>query len=142
MRSITWISLAGIVAFGCGGVAGPEAPPHAPAPGTAPAAPTPTSEHADPRAPHKLGELCGGYAGFMCMEGLECVDDPSDGCDPKRGGRDCAGVCQGPEAGPPAMPAGEACGKVTCPAGQVCCNASCGMCTPPGGVCTQQFCES
>jgi hypothetical protein len=36
---------------------------------------------------------------------------------------------------------GETCGAVTCGAGQVCCNASCGICTEPGGFCTQQFCE-
>jgi hypothetical protein len=29
---------------------------------------------------------------------------------------------------------------VTCGQGLVCCNASCGICTEPGGVCTQQFC--
>ena len=33
------------------------------------------------------------------------------------------------------------CGKNVCAAGQVCCNASCGVCTPPDGVCTQQACE-
>lgn len=38
-------------------------------------------------------------------------------------------------------PAGAACGATTCPAGQVCCNASCGICTPPGGVCIQLACE-
>jgi hypothetical protein len=36
---------------------------------------------------------------------------------------------------------GVPCGKNTCPAGQVCCNASCGICTPPGGVCIQIACE-
>jgi hypothetical protein len=35
---------------------------------------------------------------------------------------------------------GEACGAKTCPSGQVCCNASCGICTPPDGACTQQAC--
>jgi hypothetical protein len=33
------------------------------------------------------------------------------------------------------------CGSGRCPSGQVCCNASCGICTPPRGVCTQQVCE-
>ena len=36
---------------------------------------------------------------------------------------------------------GEACGDVTCGRGEVCCNASCGICTKPGGACTQQACE-
>ena len=41
----------------------------------------------------------------------------------------------------PAPTGGVACGPKTCPAGQVCCNESCGICTEPGGFCTQQFCE-
>ena len=32
------------------------------------------------------------------------------------------------------------CGANTCAAGEECCNASCGICVPPGGVCTQQAC--
>jgi hypothetical protein len=42
---------------------------------------------------------------------------------------------------PPAPSPGVACGPKTCAAGQVCCNASCGICTPPDGVCTQQLCN-
>jgi predicted secreted protein len=37
-------------------------------------------------------------------------------------------------------PATVKCGSNVCAAGQVCCNASCGICTPPGGYCTQQAC--
>lgn len=33
------------------------------------------------------------------------------------------------------------CGKARCAAGEVCCNPSCGICTPPDGMCTQQFCD-
>lgn len=33
------------------------------------------------------------------------------------------------------------CGAATCAAGQICCNPSCGICTPPDGMCTQQFCD-
>ncbi len=33
------------------------------------------------------------------------------------------------------------CGATTCAAGTVCCNSSCGMCTAPGNVCTQQVCN-
>jgi hypothetical protein len=36
---------------------------------------------------------------------------------------------------------GDACGTITCSYGQVCCNASCGICVPPGGTCTQLACE-
>lgn len=37
---------------------------------------------------------------------------------------------------------GEPCGPKRCAPGEVCCNASCGICTPPGSMCTQQMCES
>jgi hypothetical protein len=35
----------------------------------------------------------------------------------------------------------EWCGRVWCPQGQVCCNPSCGICTEPGGVCIQRYCN-
>jgi hypothetical protein len=38
-------------------------------------------------------QMCGGIAGFPCPEGKKCVDDPSDNCDPARGGADCIGIC-------------------------------------------------
>ncbi|SET42777.1 hypothetical protein SAMN05216412_106114 [Nitrosospira multiformis] len=38
-------------------------------------------------------QMCGGIAGFPCPEGKKCVDDPSDDCDPARGGADCSGIC-------------------------------------------------
>jgi hypothetical protein len=60
--------------------------------------------------------------------GVRCLVDP---CLNK------TAVCQ---SGRCAIGAGEPCGKVTCAAGTVCCNASCGICTPPGGSCTKQFC--
>lgn len=39
-------------------------------------------------------QTCGGIAGIACPKGQTCVDDPSDGCDPKHGGADCGGICQ------------------------------------------------
>lgn len=39
------------------------------------------------------------------------------------------------------QPAPVLCGSKTCAAGLVCCNASCGICAPPDGACTQMFCE-
>jgi hypothetical protein len=51
----------------------------------------------------------------------------------------CYGVCQPKDLVPP--PKGEACGKNTCAVGEVCCNASCGICTAPGGGCTKQLCS-
>lgn len=38
-------------------------------------------------------EMCGGFAGFPCPEGLLCIDFPNDSCDPKNGGADCGGMC-------------------------------------------------
>ena len=133
-------------------------------------------------------QFCGGFAAIECPDGYQCVDDPSDDCDPNAGGADCAGVCEkirnggggggngsgakdcerkrnqylgDPEecatlrfvcpdgqqpffddcgCGCEDIP-GEVCGDIVCPDGELCCNASCGICTPPGGVCTQQACD-
>ncbi len=38
-------------------------------------------------------KMCGGIAGIQCDAGQECVDDPSDSCDPLNGGADCSGMC-------------------------------------------------
>ncbi len=38
------------------------------------------------------------------------------------------------------LPKGPECGRTSCKVGDVCCNASCGICTPPDGMCTQQVC--
>jgi len=43
-------------------------------------------------------QMCGGIAGFPCPAGKTCVDDPSDSCDPTRGGADCSGICVSPPA--------------------------------------------
>lgn len=37
--------------------------------------------------------FCGGFAGFECPEGMACVDDESDDCDPNACGADCTGIC-------------------------------------------------
>jgi len=37
--------------------------------------------------------FCGGIAAFLCPDGLTCVDDPTDDCDPTMGGADCGGIC-------------------------------------------------
>jgi hypothetical protein len=37
--------------------------------------------------------FCGGIGAIACPGGGQCVDDQTDGCDPKKGGRDCGGVC-------------------------------------------------
>jgi hypothetical protein len=102
---------------------------------------------------------CGGFLGLPCPGEGECLDDPSDDCDPENGGADCSGLCEcnvGPviDCGPDAVfddspfvcacvpiSGGEECGDVTCGVGMVCCNASCGICTPPDGACIQIACE-
>lgn len=38
--------------------------------------------------------FCGGFAGIQCPGAGSCVDDPSDSCDPARGGADCGGLCE------------------------------------------------
>ncbi|MFL5344110.1 MAG: hypothetical protein ACJ8AT_04920 [Hyalangium sp.] len=43
------------------------------------------------------GQFCGGFANIPCPEGLLCVDDPNDDCDPNAGGRDCGGICAEPD---------------------------------------------
>ena len=37
---------------------------------------------------------CGGIAGLACPGAGQCVDDPSDDCDPTQGGADCGGLCR------------------------------------------------
>jgi hypothetical protein len=38
-------------------------------------------------------EMCGGIAAIPCPTGKACVDDPSDDCNPAKGGADCSGIC-------------------------------------------------
>lgn len=43
----------------------------------------------------KCIQRCGGIAGITCHDSTQsCVDDPSDSCDPAKGGADCGGICQ------------------------------------------------
>lgn len=70
-------------------------------PGDQTAAPEPTSDDANGEAEEALSAedvvrlpRCGGFAGFPCPDGSRCVDLPGDGCDPRRGGADCIGVCR------------------------------------------------
>jgi hypothetical protein len=47
------------------------------------------SEDACPTRP-----FCGGIAGVPCPGLGECIDDPTDTCDPTGGGADCGGACE------------------------------------------------
>ncbi len=58
---------------------------------------------------------------FLCVEGMVPFFD------------ECGCGCE--------VASGEACGPSTCAPGLVCCNESCGICTPPDGVCIQIACE-
>jgi hypothetical protein len=58
-----------------------------------------------------------------------------------QGSGGASGGGAGGASSPPANSPGVPCGPKTCAAGQICCNASCGICTPPDGVCTQQLCS-
>src|SRR5262245_50894243 len=57
---------------------------------------TETADAAQTRLKPKEGQFCGGFAAIRCPEGLVCVDDPTDSCDPDAGGADCGGVCINP----------------------------------------------
>ncbi|MEQ1636567.1 MAG: hypothetical protein ABL903_07735 [Methylococcales bacterium] len=39
-------------------------------------------------------QVCGGFAGIKCPDQQICIDDPSDNCDPAKGGADCSGICK------------------------------------------------
>jgi hypothetical protein len=105
-------------------------------------------EPTDP--PTKDPQRCGGFGGFPCPGLGDCVDDPSDDCDPRNGGADCGGICKcnaGPtvlcEAGKPFNADPHVCSCAAppdCGDGESCCNASCGICAPPGGGCIQIAC--
>ena len=57
--------------------------------------------------------FCGGIANIQCPDGEQCIDDPSDDCDPKNGGADCGGICVA-ETNP--------CAVVLCKVGTECIN--------------------
>jgi hypothetical protein len=81
---------------------------------------------------------CGGLAGTACPSGSTCVDDPSDSCDPAKGGTDCAGVCQAVFCGGIAA--------IQCPSGASCVDDPNDNCDPNaggadcGGVCEASVC--
>jgi hypothetical protein len=77
-----------------------------------------------PPSPDK--ESCGGFAGKLCPEGKSCVDDPSDDCDPAKGGADCMGICEEVHA----------CGGIAgfrCPDGMNCVDDPNDSCDPKKG---------
>ncbi len=101
----------------------------------------------------------GTQCGFnTCAAGLECCNASCGICVPPGGACTqqacacapvvCTLACQyGFQRGADGCeicacaPPPKTCGNVTCGAGLECCNASCGICVPPGGACTQQACN-
>lgn len=85
---------------------------------------TTTCDYSDPNKSYvaQSPEQCQ-LVKFFCQEGQQPFFD------------ECGCGCE------TAKPSGEPCGDVTCGAGLVCCNASCGICTEPGMMCTQQACN-
>jgi len=93
--------------------------------------PDPTGAGGDPR-PTICPYICG--VGTLCRyPGGSCTE----ACNPclcRAAGGVVVKSCGKPE--PP-----QSCGNTTCGEGTYCCNASCGICAPVGGFCTQQFCN-
>lgn len=127
----------------CGGFAGLPCPGHG-------ACMDDPSDDCDPAAGGAdCGGVCECYARLRCAPGYRfdespevcgCVEDaPITPCATVR----CAAgtTCEVVDGAAYCVSDGsQACGSGTCGAGTVCCNASCGICTPPGGACIQLAC--
>ncbi|KAL2755343.1 hypothetical protein ACRALDRAFT_1076976 [Sodiomyces alcalophilus JCM 7366] len=68
--------------------------------------------------------------------GLTCIQNP---CETVRCG--AGTTCIIDMNGHPTCAPGDPCGPTVCGPGTVCCNRSCGICTPPGGMCIQIACD-
>ncbi len=82
--------------------------------------------------------FCGGIAGIPCPDGLTCIDNPTDSCDPDCGGADCGGFCVEVE--------GSFCGGIAgfqCPDGYQCFDDTGDSCSPLcGGADCAGFCAA
>lgn len=77
------------------------------------------------------GRPCGGPAGLTCGEGLICVDNPDDNCDPRRDGSKCPGTCKANLVKEDKVQ--RSCGGTTgydCPGGMVCIDDPSDDCDP------------
>lgn len=54
---------------------------------------TPKGSNKAPETP-AVALTCGGPGAATCPSDQRCVDTPDDGCDPEKGGVDCAGFCE------------------------------------------------
>ena len=79
------------------------------------------------------GKLC--LSSDECNACFYCTTETGDCLSPPNcKNQPCLAVCYGRCA------KGSPCGDTLCHQGLECCNASCGICTEPGGYCTQQIC--
>ncbi|MBX3208664.1 MAG: hypothetical protein KF764_26765 [Labilithrix sp.] len=171
LTTTSFILIVGAVAIACGGTSSPqpsggvtsnaspasagEASSSDPASGTPPA---PTSGAA-PAKPVTRALPAGGAKTcadttcsddtFCDLQTVTCVRAPCPAV-PRciSGMHPCAvttcitgNACESHDGEAVCIPIASACGRTTCETGMVCCNASCGICTPPDGACTQQACE-
>ncbi|KAF2101797.1 hypothetical protein NA57DRAFT_35466, partial [Rhizodiscina lignyota] len=79
--------------------------------------------------PESENKSCGGLLGKQCDAGYDCLDDPSDDCDPSKGGADCIGICT------PSKTCGGFVGK-PCADGYYCYNSN-SQCTDCFGTCVK-----
>lgn len=117
----------------------------APTPADAPAdcvAPTPAAGDQEPL--FLAGEICGSK---ICGKGTYCCNASCSRCVPF--GMSCTQeACNATEAlesdrldlGHGGVHFDQPCGDTVCTGGNFCCNASCSICAPRGGHCTQQIC--
>lgn len=79
--------------------------------------------------PGKCVQPCGGFAGLQCTDpDAQCMDDPTDDCDPNAGGADCGGIC---------ISKGDDCRVTGCTGGKACapCMSGSWSCVAEGGDC-------
>jgi hypothetical protein len=126
----------------CGGF------PGTPCPGQGDCVDDPEDECDPEQGGADCGGLCECNAIGLCVEGHRWDSSPFVcGCVPEA--NPCSTVlcppdtqCVVEDGNAVCKPsAGEACGDTVCGPGLECCNASCGICTPPDGVCIQIACD-
>jgi hypothetical protein len=99
---------------------------------------------ADPAA-RVCPQICG--LGTLCLHANGTCGEVCNPCFCKASGGTVVSSC--PAAAEATTPVddtligggGGVCGDKVCGRGSFCCNASCGICAPRGGVCTQQICN-
>jgi hypothetical protein len=98
-----------------------------------------SASHSPSETTPASGDPPGPICPHICGLGTQCQYPDGrciEACNPclcRAGGGRVVRSCRGH--------APEPCGNTTCGEGTFCCNASCGICAPLGGFCTQQFCN-